>query len=323
MQIQYRTHTSDDLPKLRQLWTEFSNWGTISDEDWQRYVIEAPNGGPFICVAMDPSDRIVGAMTFMRLRMMLNGREVKAVRPFAPIVSDVLRKHMLSLNPLDHPVVRMSKHMESLLREEGFVLTFMLPDPHWKLLFRLMPRVSLSSYPLWSIRLPLPQPLAHQAGYTSEPFNDWGEPVDTLWARVSTDFGSGVVRDSARLHRHSGPPHFDVLGIRRGGELVGLVCSRKHGDRQWLICDMIATDEAARREALIAACNLAHTKAVSNEDGEIIKAALLVTPPLLPLVQDLGFQRDKYDFTLAVRRLGDTITKDDLEGARWYLSAND
>ena len=50
------------------------------------------------------------------------------------------------------------------------------------------------------------------------------------------------MRDSARLRRYSGPPSYDVLGLYRAGALAGMVCARKHGDRQWLICDLLAID---------------------------------------------------------------------------------
>jgi hypothetical protein len=199
----------------------------------------------------------------------------------------------------------------------------MLPDPHWKLLFRMLPNVTVIAFPLWSIPLPLREPFALKPGYTAEPFSDWGESVDRLWERASTQIGCGVVRDSQRLQRISGPSEYEVLGIRRGGELAGIVCSRQRGDRQWLICDMIAADAEALQETLAGVCNLAHEKALSGEAGPLVKAALLVTPMLTPAVESLGFYRDKYDFTLVTRILDESVRKEDLEPARWYLSAND
>ena len=323
MSVNFRLYREDDVPALRHIWETSSNWGTLTDELWQRYVVDTPNGGPLICVAADESDVPIGAMTFLRQRMWCGGREVLAVRPAAPIVSDAMRQRFRSLNPLDHPVVRMVSHTQGILRAQGVAFTYTLPDPHWRMLFKLMPGVICTQFPLWSIRLPLDQPFTLDDGCETAPLTSWGEPVDALWQLAASRIGCGIVRDSARLERFSGPPVYDVRGLYRAGSLAGMVCARQHGDRQWLICDLLAVDANAERQLLMAACNRAHDVARAGDAGPLIKAALLVTPGLLQHVVPLGFQRDRYDFTLAIRQLSDAVSRDDLAAERWYLSAND
>ncbi len=323
MSVNFRLHREDDIPALRRVWESSSNWGALSDDLWQRYVVDAPDGGPLICVATDESDVPIGAMTFLRQRMWCGGREVLAARPAAPLVSDALRQRFRSLNPLDHPVVRMATHTQAILRAQGVAFTYMLPDPHWRMLFKLMPGVMCTQFPLWSLPLPLHQPYALDDGYEATPLRSWGEPVDALWKQASARIGCGLMRDSARLQRYSGPPSYDVLGLYRAGALAGMVCARQHGDRQWLIGDLLAIDTHAERQLLMAACNRAHDIARAGDAGPLIKAALLVTHGLMQHVVPLGFQRDRYDFTLAIRQLTDAVSTAHLAGDRWYLSAND
>jgi hypothetical protein len=323
MTVNFRLYRDDDAPALRTLWEGSSDWGALSDDLFQRYVIDAPNGGPLICVATDESDVPLGAMTFQRKRAWCGGREVLAVRPAAPIVSEALRQRFRSLNPLDHPVVRMVSHTQGILRDQGVAFTYMLPHPQWRMLLKLMPGVVCAQFPLWSTRVPLDRPFMLEDGFEAAPLTSWGDPVDALWRQASSRIECGVVRDSAQLKQMSGPPDYDVLGLYHAGDLAGVACARQHGDRQWLICDLLAVDAVAERQLLMAACNRAHEMARTGEAGPLNKAALLVTHGLMEHVIALGFQRDRYDFTFAVRPLSDAISRDDLAAERWYLSAND
>ncbi|HEV7903616.1 MAG TPA: hypothetical protein VGO96_07235, partial [Pyrinomonadaceae bacterium] len=98
------------------------------------------------------------------------------------------------------------------------------------------------------------------------------------------------------------------------------------GDRQWLVCDVLAADAGESMSAtLSAACNVAHGKSVAAaESDEVIhKVAILTTPVIEPIVRDLGFARDDYDFPLAVHILDESIAPEKVAPSRWYVSAND
>ena len=116
-----------------------------------------------------------------------------------------------------------------------------------------------------------------------------------------------------------------MQAIEKEGKLIGLVGSLKKGGRQWLICDMISLDnEASLKATLTAACNLAHKQALEADPHEPIeKAALLVTPVMEPVVKNLGFFRDAYDFSLLIHKLDRTIAKEDVNPANWYVCATD
>ena len=118
---------------------------------------------------------------------------------------------------------------------------------------------------------------------------------------------------------------YTVLGVERGGELVGLVASRQKGEHQWLICDLLAASAGdPLRATLAAAVNVAHSRALEPAAAEPVrKAALLVTPTLEPAARDLGFAREDYDFPLVVHALDPRLPPEEVAPEHWYVSAND
>jgi len=133
-----------------------------------------------------------------------------------------------------------------------------------------------------------------------------------------------VVRNADPLRKKCGPPEYEVLGVERSGELVGVVASKQKGDGQWLICGFLAADPEAERATLKAVCNLAQRRATEDNTAKPInKAAILATPRLLPVLKELGFRRDQYDFHFVLKILDDSLSADIVDPSLWYLSAND
>jgi hypothetical protein len=212
------------------------------------------------------------------------------------------------------------------LGKQGYQLAFMMPDPRFVPIFKLFPTMQCASFPLWSLPLPLPEPLFLAPQFTVRTLDIWDERVDHLWRETSKLFQCAAVRDRRFLRWK-----LDLLGgftlqaIERDGALVSLVASRKKGDCQWLICDLLAADHAeSLRAALVAACNLASQKAIVGQpEGPLRKVAVLATASFEPVLRDLGFTRDDYDFTLVVEKLDPAVPKDAVAPAKWYVSAND
>ncbi len=325
MSLTYRLHQDDDLPALQKLWEENTNWGLPTQELWQQYVIDAPLGGAVIVVAVDEqTQQIVGEFVFVPSLVSVNGREFRAFRPGAPIVAKSLR--FRSPNPLSHPVVAMYRHAAAALRERGDGLIYMVPDPRWVRFFRMFPDFYGGTYPLWRLDLPLTAPLPLPADCVAAPLqvlND--ERIDRIWNAWSTFHPCQVVRDSRYLPWKIGKGEYIVLGVEQQGELIGLVASRRKGDRQWLICDVMAINpDEALRATLIAVSNLAHEQALNAlPEQPLRKAALLVTPVMEPVVRSLGYVRDEYDFPVVVQLLNPAIAKEDIMPSKWYVSAND
>jgi hypothetical protein len=315
----------EDLPALQKLWMEEAGWGKLSEEMWQRFVVEAPLGGVSGAVATDgETGKVVGQFAFVPSLVTVNGREYKAFRPGAPIVARSQR--FLSANPLAHPAVAMYLHAVKALRARGDGFIYMVPDPRWVRLFRMFPKFQAGKFPLWRLDLPLAEVLPMPEGYTSAPLavlDD--ERIDRLWVAWSRFHNCSVVRDSRTLPWKIGGGEYVVLGVERGGELVGLVASRKKGDRQWLVCDLLAADDAdSLRATFIAVVRLANERALNAPPSQPIgKVTVLVTPVMEPVLRALGFVRDAYDFPVIVHILNSSISKQDVAPSNWYVSAND
>lgn len=326
MGLDYRLVREDDLPGIQRLWKEETNWGTLAEELWQRLVVDAPEwGGISGAVATDDSGSIVGQFAFVPSLVSVDGREVRAFRPGAPIVSRSLR--FRSANPLSHPAVAMYNYAVKALRARGDGLIYMVPDPRWLRLFKMFPFLRCGTFPLWKLSLPLGRPLAPGDGYSASRLASLdSERIDRLWERARRLHDCLVVRDSRTLPWKLSEPGYEVVGVERGGELVGLTAARRKGDRQWLLCDVVTTDAGeAMRETILAAVNLGHERALEAAGTEkpIHKIAVLATPLMEPVLRALGFVRDAYDFPLVVHVLDPSLTKHDIDPARWYVSAND
>jgi hypothetical protein len=323
MSLSYRMLTEHDLPALQKLWMEETDWGKLTEQMWQRYVVQGPMGGVAGAIA-EEDGRIVGQFAFVPSLVTVNGREYRAFRMAAPIVAKSLR--FISPNPLAHPAVAMYLHTAKELGARGDGLIYAIPDPRWVRFFKMFPRLQGGKFPLWRIDLPLAAewPMLH--GFTAAPLASLDdERIDQLWQTWVRFHPCSVVRDSRSLPWKIGGGEYEILGIERAGELAGLVASRQKGDRQWLICDVLAADaEDSLRATIVAVVNLANRRALEADPSKPIrKAAILVTPVLEPVLRSLGFVRDDYDFPVIVHILNEDISKNDVAPERWYVSAND
>ena len=322
MALTYRMHTKEDELTLIQLWSEHSGWDQVDTETWAQRLLDPPLGEASIALATDTdTGKIVGQFAFIPSLIAVNGREVPAVRPFAPIVTKAGRGFLSGA----HPIVEMYWQGVKALQARGAGLLYMVPDPRWLRFFRMFPFLTCGSFPLWSLPLPLAAPLPLDDGYRMEPLEDWDERVDDLWYKASRLHSCLVVRNSRTLPWKIGRGDYTITAVERQGEMVGLVASQQKGDRQWLVCDLLAADaNDSLRNTLMAVANVAHTEAIIRDrNNPIIKVAVLATPIMEPVVSSLGFVRDAYDFPIVVHILDSTISKENVAPAQWYVSAND
>ncbi len=334
MGITYRLHTREDEAALLNLWCEHGQWDKIDAQEWAERLLRPPFGEAAIVVAEDGDSRqVVGQFAFIPSRVSVDGRDVSALRPFAPIMSPAARGSLRNGNPFHHPIPAMYMYAVKALRKRGDGLIYMVPDTRWLRFFRMFPFLTCGSFPLWSLPLPLARDLPLPAGYRAGPVSPAEPDVDALWEKARRLHGCTVVRSTQILPWKVGRGDYHLLGIRRGGEggagrggeLVGLVASRQKGDRQWLICDMLCADaDGALSATLAAVTNFAHAQALAAPPAAPIrKVALLTTPVLEPAVRALGFARDAYDFPMVVHVLDETITREQVAPSRWYVSPND
>lgn len=331
MGLNLEFHDVADSPDFDRLWEDETDWGEQS-EALRRWFMEAPFGKPSVVVASDAeTGKAVGQFRFMPARVSVNGRDVSAIRPFGAIVTQEAHEAAAAQTPLDSPIWAMYLRGVAEFRARGTGLIYIVPDERWvgflkrgSVMLR-MAGLRFASFPLWSCPLPLsggPLPLGE--GFTASPLTTW-DKVDQLWEAARKLHGCMVVREASVLRWKLAQAAFTVTAVERGGELVGLVASREKGDRQWLIFDLLASDDGpALRATLAAAVNAGHEEAVSRVGpNELRKVAVLATSVMEPVVRSLGFTRDEYDFPFLVQVLDKSLRADDLKPEHWYVSAND
>ncbi|MBD2128311.1 hypothetical protein H6F97_18330 [Microcoleus sp. FACHB-1] len=321
--VTYRLYQEEDLPTLARIWEEETKWGEMTPEQWCEQFIDTPYGEASIALATNAdTGQIIGQLIFIPYLVCVNGRDVLAFRPFAPIVIKAAR----GLLSDTHPSAGMYEYGVQVVQARGGGLIYMVPHPNWLRTLRIGPTVQCASFPLWSLPMPLTEPLPLADGYTMRPLEVWDQRVDDLWKATSCLYGCQIVRNCRTLQWKIGSSNYTVTVVERQGEMVGLVASQQKGaDRQWLVCDLLAADAGdSLRNTMIAVTNVAHSEAIIPErEKPIKKVAVLVTPIMEPVVNRLGFVRDAYDFPLVVHILDPSISMDEVTPARWYISAND
>ena len=331
MGLNLEFHEVADSPDLDRLWEEETDWGEQSQE-LRRWFMEAPFGKPAVVVASDAeTGKEVGQFRFLPTCVSVNGRDVRAVRPFGTIVTKAAHEAASARKVLENPIARMYLRGADEFRARGFGLLYVVPDERWVGLFKRwalalkMFKIKYASFPLWSLPLPLvtgPLPLGD--GFTETPLTTWDERVDRLWDAARRLHGCMAVRDARVLRWRMAQASYSITAVERDGELAGLVAAREKGERQWLVCDLLAVDEVALRATLAAAANVGHKEMAARAGAnELRKVAVLATPFMEPIVRSLGFARDDYDFPLVVHVLDKSLRADDVKPERWYVSAND
>ena len=282
--------------------------------------MKPPVGSARIVIGEDEAGQIASQFAFVPSLVWLDGAEVPALRPFAPIVAPGVRG---GLNPMQHPVVAMFNHGRQAFGDLGDGVLYMLPDPRWRRLFRALPQFRTAPFPLLSRPLPLEGGPLALGGYTAGPLDGWGPRVDALWHAAREWLGVQVVRDSRTLPWKVGQGDYRLTAVERGNDLVGLVASRHKGDRQWLVCDLVAADAPALQATLAAAVNEGHAATTAAEPGSLAKVSVLGAPAVEQAALALGLARERYTFHLVVERLDPEVPKDLAAPERWTVSPND
>ena len=323
MALQYRVATRDDLDALAAFWNEQSGWDTLDAASWAARFTPIPDVlETRVVVGENEAGEIRTQFLFLPLLVWIDGREVRGVRPFAPVVAPDARGG-LDLNPLHHPIGAMFQHARHAFRDLGDGVLYLIPDPRWRRLFRPFPQFQRGQFPLLSRPLPLADGPLPLDGHAAGPFDgDWAR-LDPLWEASRALDGPQVVRDGRTLPWKVGQGDYQLTAVERGNDLVGFVASRHKGDRQWLVCDILAADEAAYRATLTAAVNLGHERTQAKEPGAIVKVSVMGTARMEPAALALGFTRERYRFHLIVERLDQTIPKEAAAPGRWGVSPND
>ena len=97
-QLTYRLFEDGDLPGLLRLWEE-AGWGTLAPEQWREWFVNGPQGPSLVTVGVDGRGEVAAQEMFAPSRAVVGGREVRALRFSAPIVSEEARRSLRTLAP--------------------------------------------------------------------------------------------------------------------------------------------------------------------------------------------------------------------------------
>jgi hypothetical protein len=331
MSISYRMAAKNDTDELVQFWSENSGWDVIDRAEWERRFTNTPSGDAAVAVAVDDdTGKIIGQFVFIPLRIAVKGKEVKAYRPFAPVLEQSLQTKfgIASLLTGQHPILRMYKKVADDLTRQGVSLIYILPDPRWSRVLQAFPFVMTHKFPLWSYSLSSPGAFELTEGVSAEKINPSDPAVDLLWQKAAAVYNPAIVRNSHTLPWKTSHGDFKVYTVNYCNETIGMFAAvYKIKDHQWLICDVVTKDKnESLALTLKTACYIIQqeNKKLSASETSKNKIAILATPPIEDIVKEMGFAKENYHFTLAVQMLAKNgIDKKDVSPANWYVSAND
>ncbi len=331
MRISYRMAVDEDIDAMAEFWSNNSGWDIIDRSEWEKRFVHTPFGSAVVVIGIDEdSSKIIGQFIFIPVNIVIDGREVKAYRPFAPVLQESLQTKfgIASLFTGQHPLLKMYKIIWDELAALGVPLIYIIPDPRWSRVLQAFPFIQTHRFPLWSRPINLPSNFSISSDISVSKISPADPAIDLLWRQSAEVYLCSIVRNSKSLPWKTSHGNYQVYALYRDGQVIGLfVFIHKQKDRQWLICDVLVKDKSETLSITLAAACITIEKASGmkgNMNEEQEKIAILATPAIEEAVKKIGFQKDNYHFTLAVHVLNKAnIHKKDIDPVNWYISAND
>jgi hypothetical protein len=319
----FRFATLSDLPGIKRLWHEETDWGDFPFEFFEKWEA-APGGVPRVLLAVnDFDDSVIGQLGFLPVAIKVGETVVSGVRPHSTIVSKAYASSVKTLDVSEQPSTAMYDYGLRQLADDGIRLVYMIPHPRWARVLRLRPRAQQKAFPLQSLPLPLETSLELPGAWSVSEIETWGESIDDLWKRSSSQYACGPVRNARVLDWKTMIGHDRSLAVHRGLDLVGVVVCNPKGDGMWRVCDMLTADTSESLRATLIAAILDGARYGDEPDEKMRKVSILATPLMEPTLRELGFRRDDWNFPLVVECLDDSILPDDVAPEKWYVAAND
>ncbi len=323
MKTKCRLSTTEDIDKLIELWNENAEWGIIDRPQWEKVFYYTPNGPTTIVLAMnEETEEILAQFVFIPIKISVNGKQVKAFKPCAPIMRKSVRKDLGLVSFL-----KMYRFATKHFVSQGVYLFYMMPDPRWARGFKMIPGVQVASFPLWC--LPLDKTISEQLpeGYSVENISPSDPRINELWANTARLYNCSIVRDTDFFSWKLSHRNYKLFGVTHNSRIIGFAAFiYKKEIKGIALCDVLAEDEVALKLTLQLACSSASNFKLAlpaNEQLDCEKVSILATPLIQKIVEPMGFEKNNYKFSLAVHVLGKELSKKEVNPERWYVSAND
>lgn len=307
--LTYRLVEERDVPALLRLWEE-AGWGTLTEEVWRQWFIETPYGRCVMAVATD-GDEVVAQEMFTPSLVSIDGREVRALRFSAPIVSRSIRG--LSLRSPEHPVVGLYRTAVEAATAQGFGVIYSLPEYAWLPLFRREPGFAEAVYPCVAVPLDAHDDrdafVGRSAEFTSE--------YDELWRSAKETFPihCGVVRRHEWVRfRNSGRIAVEVRDAS-DGSLTGYASVKK---QTGLLADVLARTPGELPQVLRSTLRW-----LAANGGGLTHLKIMQTPALAAALRDLPAEEVDYRFAFTCRTLDESLPAEAIAPARWHTMPGD
>lgn len=329
MRIKYRMADDEDIDSMADFWSKNSDWDVIDREEWEKRFVNTPFGKAAVALGVDEeTGKIIGQFIFIPADIIVNGKEIKGYRPFAPILLKSLQTKfgIASLLTGQHPLLKMYKIVADYLTKDSATLIYMIPDPRWSRVLQAFPFILTHRFPLYTRTITISdKSISHNTSFSIVTSSH--HDIDPLWQKSSATYTCSIVRNDKSLSWKTSHGNFKVYTVKQNNQAIGLfVFVYKQKDHQWLICDILAVHKQYLDIILQAACTTIQQEInsldVSTDHPE--KIAILATPVIEEIVKKLRFEKNDYHFTLAVHVLNkDGIDKKNIAPENWYISAND
>jgi hypothetical protein len=318
-----RFYTPEDNSALLELWNENAEWGVIDREQWEKVFYRTPYGPSSIVLLQNKATgEILAQFVFIPLKVMVNGKEIDAFKPCAPIMKISVRKELGLL-----PFFKMYQFGTKYFASKGTCLFYMMPDPRWVRGLQFVPGVQVASFPLWLFPLSKVLPVQLPPGYALENLAASDPRIDDLWEKASRLHNCSIVRNAQSFSWKISHRNYQFTSVTHENRIVGFsVFIYKKEIKGIAICDVLAQSEEAFKQILqcTAANALAYRNALpETEQAHCEKVTILATPFIEKIVGELGFEKYNYKFNLAVQVKGKVLSKKEVNPERWYVSAND
>jgi hypothetical protein len=308
--LTYRLLEEGDVPALLRLWEE-AGWGTLTEDVWRQWFVETPHGRCVVTVAVDDRGEVVAQEMFTPSLLSIDGREVRALRVSAPIVSSSIRG--ISLRHPEHPVFGLYHTAAEAAAAQGFGVIYSLPEYGWLPIFRSLRNFAEAAYPCVAVRLDAHHDTNAFVGRAPE-FND---EYDRLWlsARENFPIHCGVVRRQEWVRfRNSGRIAVEVRDAS-DGSLAGYASVKK---QTGLLADVLARHPDELPHVLNATLRW-----LAENRGGLTQIKVMQTPALAAALEGFSTEAVDYRFAFTCRTLDDALPAAAIAPERWHSMPGD
>jgi hypothetical protein len=322
--VKYRLSNENDIPSLIRLW-EQADWGTFTLDQWRERFIDTPFGPALVPVAEDQASDLVGQAVFTPLRLCVGGRTVRALRLSAPIIQ---RNVKLTASPeAIHPVMDLCSAGFAAALEQGYEVIFAYTQPRWLSMLRSGTRFGprkwiVREYPClaWPLEQVPAGPRGPGADLVVDRVVEFRAEHAALWDTLAGSLSPScsVMRTLDWLRFKSAGRLCLEVRERSGGDLVGFAAFKTYDG---LLLELVAR-RPSELETVIAATRdwlAAHPA----ERGRIRVVKAMDHPCLDGALHRLGFEAHNYRFSFICLSISSSVSPEEIDPDRWYLTPGD